>query len=64
MAQEEPVTVKQLNKEHIRAYMGKHTSASKSQIARELGLSFPTVGRGTDRARGRLFHRGQVRLHL
>ena len=43
MAQEEPVTVKQLNKEHIRAYMGKHTSASKSQIARELGLSFPTV---------------------
>lgn len=27
MAQEEPVTVKQLNKEHIRAYMGKHTSA-------------------------------------
>ena len=73
MAQEEPVTVKQLNKEHIRAYMGKHTSASKSQIARELGLSFPTVGRlidelcsdgGPDRARGRLFHRGQVRLHL
>ena len=48
MAQEEPVTVKQLNKEHIRAYMGKHTSASKSQIARELGLSFPTVGRLID----------------
>ena len=48
MAQEEPVTVKQLNKEHIRAYMGKHTSASKSQIARELGLSFPTVGRLTN----------------
>ena len=48
MAQEEPVTVKQLNKEHIRAYMSKHTSASKSQIARELGLSFPTVGRLID----------------
>ena len=48
MAQEEPVTVKQLNKEHIRAYMGKHTSASKSQIARELRLSFPTVGRLID----------------
>ena len=39
MAQEEPVTVKQLNKERIRAYMGKHESASRSQIARELGLS-------------------------
>ena len=48
MAQEEPVTVKQLNKERIRAYMGKHESASKSQIARELGLSFPTVGRLID----------------
>ena len=48
MAQEEPVTVKQLNKERIRAYMGKHESASRSQIARELGLSFPTVGRLID----------------
>jgi len=48
MAQDEPITVKQLNKERIRAYMGKHESASKSQIARELGLSFPTVGRLVD----------------
>lgn len=48
MAQEEPVTVKQLNKERIRAYMVKHESASKSQLARELGLSFPTVGRLMD----------------
>ena len=60
MAQEEPVTVKQPNKERIPSYMDKHESASKSQLARELGLSFPTVGRLIDElcASGELSQQG------
>ena len=44
MAQEEPVTVKQLNKEHIRAYMGKHTSAFQKPDCQGAGIKFPYGG--------------------
>lgn len=60
MKTEEPVSVKQINLERIRNYMEKMDSASKSQIARELGLSFPTIGRLVDElcATGELLEQG------
>ena len=42
------LSIKQINTERIRAFMEQAHSASKSQIARGLGLSFPTVTRLVD----------------
>lgn len=60
MKAEEPVSVKQINLDRILSYMEKVDSASKSQIARELGLSFPTIGRLVDQlcALGQLLEQG------
>lgn len=60
MNSEEPVTVKMINLERIRLYMEKQSSVSKSQLARELGLSFPTIGRLVDElcASGELLEQG------
>lgn len=48
MRTEEPVSMKQINTERIRVYMDQEGSVSKSQISRQLGLSFPTVTRLVD----------------
>lgn len=45
MKTEDPVSIKQINTDRIRTFMEQEGSVSKSQIARQLGLSFPTVTR-------------------
>ena len=45
MKTEDSVSIKQINLERIRAFMEQEGSVSKSQAARQLGLSFPTVTR-------------------
>lgn len=45
MKTEDSVSIKQINTERIRAFMEQEGPVSKSQVARQLGLSFPTVTR-------------------
>lgn len=56
----DPVSTKQINTERIRIFMGNIGTATKSQIARELGLSFPTITRLVDAlcASGELLEQG------
>lgn len=45
---EEAVSIKQINLDRIRIFMEQNGPASKSQISRQTGLSFPTVTRLVD----------------
>lgn len=48
MKTDDPVSTRQINTERIRVFMESAKTATKSQMARELGLSFPTITRLAD----------------
>lgn len=60
MKTDDSLTIRHINLERIRVYMGEMQTATKSQISRELGLSFPTVTRLVDElcALGELLEQG------